>query len=159
MAVGPPRVQQRLIAALHRHRVTVLRVALGLVFLWFGGLKLVGKSPVEDLVALTIPWLPAGSTVLLLGVWEVILGVLFLLGRWMRWTLVLFLLQMAGTFLVLIVEPRLAFQSENPLLLTTLGEFVVKNLVLVAAGLSIAGHMLPQTEDPGDAPRRGGDTG
>jgi len=46
-------------------------------------------------------------------------------------------LQMAGTFLVLVLRPELAFQSGNPLLLTVTGEFVIKNLVLIAAGLVI----------------------
>lgn len=44
---------------------------------------------------------------------------------------------MAGTFLVLFTQPDLAFQNNNPLLLTTIGEFVLKNLVLVSAGLVI----------------------
>jgi hypothetical protein len=46
---------------------------------------------------------------------------------------------MAGTFLVLIRKPSLAFQSSNPLLLTQTGEFIIKNLVLVTAGIVIGG--------------------
>ncbi len=43
-----------------------------------------------------------------------------------------------GTFLVMIVQPAVAFQNGNPLLLTTEGEFVVKNLVLISALLMLA---------------------
>jgi uncharacterized membrane protein YkgB len=55
--------------------------------------------------------------------------------------LVLFALQMIGTFLVLITQPDVAFQHGNPLLLTTEGEFVVKNLVLLSAGLMIGSRL------------------
>ena len=63
------------------------------------------------------------------------LGLLF--GIALRFTLFLFWLQPAGTFLVLIFRPDIAFQHGNPLLLTTEGEFVIKNLVLIAGGLVV----------------------
>jgi putative oxidoreductase len=53
----------------------------------------------------------------------------------------LFVLQMLGTFLVLVVQPDIAFQEANPLLLTTEGEFVIKNLVLLSAGLLIGSRL------------------
>ena len=55
----------------------------------------------------------------------------------MRLTILFFLSQMAGTFLVLVVKPNVAFQGANPLLLTTEGELVVKNLVLTSGGLVV----------------------
>jgi putative oxidoreductase len=48
---------------------------------------------------------------------------------------------MLGTFLVLVVQPDIAFQEANPLLLTTEGEFVIKNLVLLSAGLLIGSRL------------------
>jgi len=48
---------------------------------------------------------------------------------------------LCGTFLVLVMEPELAFQNGNPLLLTTIGEFVVKNLVLISAALVLASKL------------------
>ncbi len=119
------------------HGVRLLRIALGIVFVWFGALKILGRSPVGDLVAQTVYWLSPTFFVPFLGVWEVLVGLGLLSGVAMRLTLLLFWLQMAGTFLVLVLRPGLAFQAGNPLLLTTLGEFVVKNLVLIAAGLVI----------------------
>ena len=55
----------------------------------------------------------------------------------LRMTLFLFWLQLAGTFLVLVLRPDIAFQSGNPFFLTTEGEFVIKNLVLISAGLVV----------------------
>jgi uncharacterized membrane protein YkgB len=57
----------------------------------------------------------------------------------LRLTLLLFWLQMAGTLMVLVLRPDMAFQGGNPLLLTAEGEFVIKNLVLIAAGLVVGG--------------------
>ena len=65
------------------------------------------------------------------------MGAGLLFGAALRLTLFLLWLQLAGTFLVLIVRPDIAFQHGNPLLLTTEGEFVIKNLVLIAAGLAV----------------------
>ncbi len=48
---------------------------------------------------------------------------------------------LCGTFLVLVMEPQLAFQKGNPLLLTTIGEFVVKNVVLISATLVLAAKL------------------
>lgn len=116
---------------------TLLRIALGLVFLWFGALKVVDRSPVADLVADTVYWVPPSFFVRFLGAWEMVVGLGLLLAVALRITLFLFWAQMAGTFLVLVIHPGLSFQSDNPLLLTMTGEFVIKNLVLIAAGLVI----------------------
>ena len=119
------------------YSVTLIRVAVGLVFLWFGALKIVGYSPMADLVADTVYWLPQDFLVPFLGAWEIIVGLGLLFGVALRLTLFLFWIQMSGTFLLLIVRPDISFQSSNPMLLTTEGEFVVKNMVLIAAGMVI----------------------
>ena len=55
----------------------------------------------------------------------------------LRLTLPLFFLQVAGTFMTFVFHPREAYHKGNPLLLTQIGEFIVKNLVLLAAGIVI----------------------
>ena len=115
----------------------LLRVSVAVVFIWFGLLKLAGRSPVYDLVARTVYWVSPEAFVPLLGVWEVAIGMGLLFRFALRLTLFLFWLQLAGTLLVLVLRPDIAFQYGNPLLLTAEGEFVIKNLVLIAAGLVI----------------------
>lgn len=117
--------------------VDALRIALAIVFLWFGALKVLDRSPVEDIVKETVFFLPGDTFFFLLGCWEIVIGVGLLVWIAPRVTLVLFWMQMGGTFLTLAVLPELSFQGGNPLLLSVLGEFVVKNLVLVSAGLAI----------------------
>ena len=119
----------------------ILRYALAVVFIWFGALKLSGRSPVAELVAHTVYWLPANRVVPALGIWEMLVGVGLLFRVALRVTLLLFWLLLAGTSLVLVVRPDIAFQGGNPLLLTMEGEFVVKNLVLIAAGLVVGSRV------------------
>ncbi len=117
--------------------VRLLRIALAITFIWFGALKIFSSSPVGDLVAKTVYWFPAAVFVPVLGYWELAIGLGLLFSVALRLVLLLFWLQLAGTFLVLVLRPELAFQGGNPLLLTMTGEFVIKNLVLIAAGIVI----------------------
>lgn len=136
------RVEKAVIGFLHENRVSLLQATLGLVFIWFGALKITFTTPVTELVTSTVPFIPETALLVLLGLWEIGIGILLLWGRFVRTMLLLFVAQMAGTFTVILVQPGVAFQGNNPLLLSVEGEFVVKNLVLVAAGLSIGGHLL-----------------
>ena len=131
------RFDRMVVAALQRWSVPILRISLGVVFLWFGALKVFGVTPVADLVAATVYWVDPEWFVPLLGVVEILVGAGLILRRAMRTILAIFLAQMAGTFLVLILLPDVAFQDGNPLKLTVEGEFVIKNLVLLAAGLVV----------------------
>ena len=126
---------------LKRHSLTLLRVSLGVVFIWFGALKIFGVTPVADLVASVVYWVDPDWFVPALGIVEFIVGVGLLVGRGLRAILLVFVAQMIGAFLVLVIRPDIAFQNGNPLLLTTEGEFVVKNLVLISAGLTVGSHL------------------
>jgi len=125
---------------LQRRSITALRLALGLVFLWFGALKLLGASPVMNLLEHTYWFLPVRSFAVALGVWEVLIGVGLMVKRALYCTLGLLCLHLTGTFVALGLAPALFFQHGNPLWLTAEGEFVVKNAVLIAAALVIGGH-------------------
>lgn len=138
---GLPRVMNRLQGAselLARFSLPLLRVSLGVVFIWFGALKFTQSTPVAELVANTVPFLPARWLVPALGAFEVILGVALLVGRRLGLVALLMVAHLSGTLLVLVTQPGVAFQGGNPLMLTMTGEFVVKNLVLMAAGVVLA---------------------
>ena len=133
------RIDRWMVGFMDTYGTELLRISVAVVFIWFGLLKIVERSPVYDLVARTVYWVSPDFFVPFLGVWEVVIGVGLLFRLALRLTLFLFWLQLAGTFLVLVLRPDIAFQYGNPLLLTTEGEFVIKNLVLIAAGLVIGG--------------------
>jgi putative oxidoreductase len=123
------------------YSVPILRVTLGIVFLWFGLLKIFGYSPVAGLVVRTAYFLPPDVAVIGIGIVEVVIGLGLLSGIAMRVTLLMFFVQMCSTFLTVITQPGMLVQNGNPLLLSIYGEFIVKNLVLIAAGLVIVGSM------------------
>jgi putative oxidoreductase len=127
-------------------RITVpllLRASLGITFVWFGGLKLAGEPTLPaSLIAAITPFVDPDLSVPLVGALEVALGTGLLIGRRMPVVLSATALHLSGTFLVLLLRPDVAFVDENPLLLSVEGEYVVKNLVLLAATASLALHSL-----------------
>jgi putative oxidoreductase len=138
-----PAPGQRLERLLRRAVPLLLRGSLGITFAWFGALKLAGQPTLPaSLIAAITPFLDPDLSVPLVGAVEVALGVGLLLGRWLPVVLAGVALQLSGTFLVLVLRPDVAFVGGNPLLLSVEGEFVVKNLVLLAATAALALHAL-----------------
>ena len=131
------RFDEIIIPFLRRWGVPALRVSLAIVFIWFGALKILGVSPVVDLVASMVYWVDPDWFVPALGVVEVLVGLGLLFNRFIRAVLLVLALQMVGTFLVFFLLPDIAYQDGNPLKLTVEGEFILKNLVLLAAGMVV----------------------
>ncbi|MBX9717927.1 MAG: hypothetical protein K2X36_03685, partial [Microbacteriaceae bacterium] len=118
------------------------RLALGVVFIWFGALKLIGElSPAYDLIAATIYWLTPEIIIPLIGLWEVAIGVAFLFPPLTRLALLLLIPQMPATFLPLVLLPAVTF-TVVPWGLTLEGQYIVKNLVIIACALIIGGTAL-----------------
>jgi uncharacterized membrane protein YkgB len=140
------RIDRRVTDFLDRYGILALRIALGVVYVWFGALKVIDRSPVEDFVRDTVFFLPDGQYIVYgMGAWEIVIGMGLLFPVALRLTLAMLWLQLGGTFLALVVLPDRCFQDYNPLLLTTLGEFVVKNIVLITAGLAIGSTVRSRT--------------
>jgi len=129
-------------ALLSRASLPLLRISLSVVFLWFGALKVTNSTPIADLIADTVPFLPGSWFVPALGGFEVLLGVALLVGRLIGVVAALMVAHLGGTFMVLVMQPEIVFQRDNPLLLTMTGEFVIKNVVLIAAGIVLASSYL-----------------
>ena len=116
-----------------------LRIGLGFVFIWFGMLKFFpGLSPAEDLVRNTIYFMDPDIFIPVLAVWETMIGIGLLIGKFMRVTLLLLFLQMPGTALPIFILPDIVWTS-FPFVLTLEGQYIIKNLVLIGAGLVIGG--------------------
>ena len=125
-----------------RYGVVVLRVALGFVFLWFGVLKYFPDiSPAQTLAlrtidALTFGLIPAGVSLVLLATLECAIGLGLISGRFMRLTLLLLAFQMVGAASPLFLFPGEVF-TQFPYAPTLEGQYIIKNVVLVSAGLVI----------------------
>jgi uncharacterized membrane protein YphA (DoxX/SURF4 family) len=125
---------------LQRLTPLALRMSLGLVFVWFGTLKVLGDSPVAELVHATMPWASQRLLVPALGCVEIVLGLALLAGRPRRLALAAVAAHLTGTFLTFIQAPQMVIVGHNPLMLTGNGEFVLKNLVLICAALLLLSH-------------------
>lgn len=122
--------------------VPFLRFSIGIIFIWFGVLKTIGElSPAFDLVAATVYWLTPEIIVPLLGLWEVGIGVCFLIPPLTRLGLFLLALQMPGTFLPLVLLPEVCF-TIFPFGLTLEGQYIVKNLVIIGSALVIGSGLV-----------------
>jgi uncharacterized membrane protein YphA (DoxX/SURF4 family) len=125
-----------------RNGITFLRIGLGVVFLWFGLLKfLPGASPAEDLAGRTIEILTFGMikpavSLVILAAWESIIGLGLISGRFLRATLFLLIMQMLGTLTPLVFFPTETF-ARLPYAPTLEGQYIIKNVVLIGAGLVI----------------------
>lgn len=113
-----------------------LRWSFAVVYIWFGALKPFGLSPAHDLVGLTLGWFPRPLIVGALGVWEIIIGTCFLFPRITRFTLWMFVIHMVGTFLPMVMLPSVSW-TQPPYGLTLVGQYIVKNLVFLAAGAAL----------------------
>ena len=150
-------IDVRITATLARWGVPVLRIGLGVVFLWFGFLKFFpGASPAEALAARTIEVMSfglVGPTVSLpaLAAWESLIGLGLLTGRYLRATLLLLALQMLGTLTPLLFFPEETF-SIFPFAPTLEGQYIIKNVVLIGAAMVVGatvrgGRLEPDPRD------------
>lgn len=127
---------------MRKNGITLLRISLGLIFLWFGVLKFFsGASPAEKLAVDTITLLTFGllssaNILLLLATWETLIGLGLLLNVALRTVLFLLFVQMLGTLTPLFLFPHVTF-ARIPLVPTLEGQYIIKNLVLISAGIVI----------------------
>ena len=123
-----------------RYGLRLLRISLGIVFLWFGTLKFFpGLSPAHDLAARTIEKLTFGAvhaavSVPILATWECLIGLGLLFGIFMLATLLLLAVQMLGTLMPLVLFPSEVF-TRIPYAPTLEGQYIIKNAVLISAAI------------------------
>ncbi len=140
-------LESRLTEGLMRYSVPLLRISLGLVFLGFGVLKFVpGLSPAEGLAQqtmdkLTLGLIPDDVGLVLVALLETAIGVSFITGRYLRAGLALLAMAMVGVLspVVLLPEQLFAGQFNAP---TMEGQYVLKDIVLLTAGLVVAAREL-----------------
>jgi uncharacterized membrane protein YkgB len=135
----------RLIRFFQRISVPVARISLFVVFFWFGLLKVLGLSPAGSLVhALfdqTIHFMSFDTFYLLFALFECLIGILFLIPGAERVVLPLLLFHIVTTFMPLVYLSGETWQA--PFVPTLAGQYIIKNLVIIAAAIGIAAHLHP----------------
>lgn len=119
--------------------MALLRISVGVIYIWFGLLKCIpNASPAEDIAAQTLTYLSfglvnGGAALPLLGIFELIIG-LGLLFKKLNYIVPLMYVQMVGT-----IVPLFAFPDQTwryfPLVPTLEGQYILKNAVIIAAGI------------------------
>jgi uncharacterized membrane protein YphA (DoxX/SURF4 family) len=136
------RVDARVTQLMARYGIVLLRIGLGIVFFWFGVLKFFpGLSPAQDLAlrtidVLTFGLMPPALAIFILAAWECLIGIGLITGLFLRTTIFLLLAQMVGTVTPVFFFPREVF-TVIPIAPTLEGQYIIKNVVLVAAALVI----------------------
>lgn len=111
-----------------------LRYSLALILLWIGALKFVDPSPVRMLLSVSLPFLAFNAFVYVLGALEIIAAILLFANIWVRYVGLLCLILFAGTLTIFVIAPGV---TGFPFL-TLAGQFLLKDVALAAAAVSVA---------------------
>lgn len=143
-----------------RHGLSLLRISVGICFLWFGVLKFFpSMSPAQDLAtrtisALTFGFVAPSVSLPVLAAWECLIGIGLIAGKGLRLTLLLLYAQMGGTLTPIFLFPAEVF-TRVPYAPTLEGQYIIKNIVLISAaivvGATVRGGRL--VAEPAEEPR------
>lgn len=139
------RIDHELIHFFRRISIPLARLALFIVFFWFGFLKVIGLSPAGSIVhALfdqTIHFMAFPTFYMLFALFECLIGILFLVKGAERVVLPLLLLHMITTAMPLFLLTGITWQS---FMVPTLeGQYIIKNLVIIATAIGLVAHLHP----------------
>ena len=140
MARALDRLDEMVVGWIGRNGRNVTRASLAIIFIWFGALKPLGLSPAEELVRRTVTVVPGDLFVNLLGLWEMVIGVCFLVRPLNRLAIAFLFCHMPGTMLPLFLLPEVCY-TQAPFALTLEGQYIIKNLALISGGLIVWGTL------------------
>lgn len=126
---------------LHRYGDTIHRIALGVLFIWFGLLKPLGLKTATSLLAETVYLGSPEVMVHVLGWWEVAIGVCLIVRRLVRVAALLLLIRLPGTVLALLVHPQVCW-THFPFAPTPEGQYLLKDIIMFLATLALAGAIV-----------------
>ena len=131
-------LDDRIVSWLDRYGHRLHRVSLGGLFVWLGLLKPMGHETATSLLAHTVYFGSPDVMVLILGWWEVAIGLSMFYRPFVRLALLLLLLRIPGTFLAFVLLPDITF-IHFPLVPTPEGQYLIKDMVLFFAAMAIGG--------------------
>lgn len=138
---------RRMLALAARYAHWLHRVSLGVLFIWFGLLKPLGHATTTSILAQAVYWGDPQTMVLLLGWWEVAIGVCLIFRPLVRLAIALLVLRLPGILLAFVLQPDACFYS-FPFAPTPEGQYLIKDLVIFFASLAIVG-MVHGEQRPG----------
>ncbi len=130
---------------LTQNAMNLLRISIGIIYVWFGALKYFPNlSPADQLAKdtihlITFGLIPSSVSIILLAVWETALGIVLIAGVWKRTVFYILLLHMLCTFVPLFFFVDVSF-TNSPYAFTLVGQYIMKNLIIIAAALVLNAH-------------------
>ncbi|MEY2664716.1 MAG: hypothetical protein RIT04_524 [Candidatus Parcubacteria bacterium] len=145
------KIDDRIIHVLRRASMPAARLSLFIVFFWFGILKIIGTSPANPLVSglleQTLPFITFNTFIILFALYEMVIGIAFLIPRCERFAIALLVGHMITTILPLFLLTAVTWQG---FLTPTLeGQYIIKNLVIIALAIGVAAHLTPMSHERG----------
>ena len=139
------RIDRTLIHIFRNTNLLFARISLFVVFFWFGILKVIGASPanqmVIELLDKTFSFMEPSLFLVLFGLFEVIIGITFLMPRIERFAIALLSIHLLTTILPLFLLTHLTWS--DMFIPTMEGQYIIKNILIVAVAISIASHLRP----------------
>ena len=128
--------------------LTLSRISIFVIYFWFGFLKLIDASPanplVESLLNKTLPFINFSQFIIFLGVWEMVVGVFFLIPKLEKAAIIIFALHTITTLMPLFLLPTVAWKG---LFVPTLeGQYMIKNLITIALAVNIISQAKPNNK-------------
>ncbi len=140
-------IDRKITSWLGHHGLVALRFSIALIFIWFGFLKVIDYSPAANLVKQTVYWINFSGFVIFLGLWEMAIGFCFMFRSLIRIGIALLLPQIIGTFLPLVLLPGFTFQQDSFLIPTLEGQYIIKNLIIIAAAMVVGATVRKHDEN------------
>ena len=128
--------------------LTLSRISIFAIYFWFGFLKLIDASPanplVESLLNKTLPFISFSQFIIFLGVWEMVVGVFFLIPKLEKAAIIIFALHTITTLMPLFLLPIVAWKG---FFVPTLeGQYMIKNLITIALVVNIISQAKPNNK-------------
>ena len=150
----PPRERiehfdRRAVVWMRRHGHSMDRWAIGLLFVWFGALKVFGQKSATSIIAETVYFGDPADTARLLGLWEAVIGICLIVHPLARVAITLLFIRLPGTLLALALKADVCW-TDTPFVPTIQGQYLVKDTILFTAAIVIGGNL--RSDDPVDEP-------
>lgn len=126
-------------AILKKITVPLSRISLFIIFFWFGALKLIDASPanplVDALLNKTLLFIEFDQFIIFFGIWEMIIGITFLIPKAEKIAIGLLIPHMITTIMPLFLLPDVTWQ--NFLVPALEGQYIIKNILIIALAVNI----------------------
>lgn len=138
-------IDQAIISTIRKVSIPVSRLAVFVVYFWFGSLKVLGLSPASPLVLAlldrTMPFVSPDAFLVWFGLFEVLIGVIFLIPRFARLAIALLVIHLVTTVMPLVL---LKSSLWTGMMVPTLeGQYIIKNVLIVALAIVVASNLTP----------------